>query len=488
MRDRLCIFLYARTISRALIFIALLAGASRATAQPSIRHDEVRCVPSDEFTQFVAEILPPDGLRSVRLYFRSELFPEYYFVDMSEAEARFSAVLPLPTDQTRRVVYYIEVVDQSFQMSRSEEFVVGVEEANCDPGPGALLYAGSPGIVVGAVSGGAGIPAGFQATGIVGFVSAGAGGGGLGVGLAIGAAAGAAAGVGVVVAGGDDGGGSGSVPMVTTSTPGPTGPGPTGGGTTTTVSGGTTTVPSSGTPSTTTTPQGPTTTTIGAATSSVPPTLSACFDWEARGSCRVYFDSCSGPEPLETHDWRMLGPPVPAPVPSPQSNTEVFTFDFAGDPRCAGANDFNRPVRLTVTDSLGRSAQIQKNVSVQPGSTLKTSTRRVVIRSNLTAQPPDGSVSGQVLVNGVALPLTNNQGPHELRADIASEEAVIEAILQTRAAPGTLWEFELAASPGSRYQHIQSMSGTAIIVGRARIVFRLEGREGERVRFRARSK
>ncbi len=482
MRDRLCIFLYARTISHALVFIALLAGAGRATAQPSIRHDEVRCVPTDEFTQFVAEILPPDELRSVRLYFRSDLFPEYYFVDMSEAEARFSAVLPLPTDQTRRIVYYIEVVDQTFQISRSEEFVVGVEEENCDPGPGALLFAGSPGIVVGAVSGVAsGIPAGFQAAGIVGFVSAaGAGGGGLGV--AIGAAAGAAAGVDVLVTGGDDGGGSGSVPTVTTSTPGPTGPGPTGGGTTTTV-------PSSGTPSTTTTPQGPTTTTIGAATSSVPPPLSACFNWAQSGNCRVNFDSCSKPKPLiEAHEWRMLGPPVPATVPSPESNTEDFTFDFAGDPRCTGADDFNRPVRLTVTDSLGRSAQVQQNISVQPGSTLKTSTRRVVIRSNLAAQPPDGSVGGQVLVNGVALPLTSNQGPHELRAEIPSEEVVIEATLQTRAAPGTLWEFELASSSGSRYQDIQAMSGTAILVGNARIVFRLEGREGERVRFRARSR
>ncbi len=73
-------------------------------------------------------------------------------------------MLPLPTVQTRRLVYCIAVVDQSFQMSRSEEFVIGVEEAHCDPGPDALLFAGNPGIVVGAVSGGAGIPASFPAT------------------------------------------------------------------------------------------------------------------------------------------------------------------------------------------------------------------------------------------------------------------------------------------------------------------------------------
>ena len=347
-----------------------------------------------------------------------------------------------------------------------------------------FLFAGSPGIVVGTVSGVAsGIPAGFQAAGIVGI--AGAGGGGLGLGVAIGAAAGAAAGVGVLVTGGDDGGGGGgSVPTVTTSIPGPTGPGPTGGESTTTV-------PSAGTPSTTTTiaPQAPTTTTSAPATTSLPPPLSACFNWTPSGNCRVNFDSCSKPKPLiETHDWRMLGPPVPAPVPSPESNTENFTFDFAGDPRCAGANDFNRPVRLTVTDSLGRSAQVQQNVSVQPGSTLRTSTGHVVIRTNLAAQPPDGSVSGQVLLNGVALPVITNQGPRELRAESASDDAVIEAFLQTSTLPGTLWEFDLAASPGSRYQDIQSMSGTAILVGNARIVFRLEGREGERVRFRARSR
>jgi hypothetical protein len=487
MRDRFCLFPCAGTVFRALAATAVIASGSGALAQPFIRHDEVRCIPRDQFTEFVADVVPPDQLRSVRLYFRSELFPEYYFVDMSVAEAHYAAVLPLPTEQTRRVVYYIEVVDQTFETSRSEEFVVDVEQDHCDPGPGALLFAGNPGIVVGAVSVGApGIPAGFQATGIAGFVSAaGAGGGGLGVGLAIGAAAGAAAGVGVLVASNDGtvAGTGGSPSTVTTSTPGLTGGGPS----------PTSTVPSSGGPSPTTTttanvPQGPPTSTT---TSEPPPPLAACFTWLPENDCRGELVSCSEPERLiVSHDWRILGPPVPAiaTVPGPEENARRLPFDFTGDPRCNGSADFNRPVRLTVTDSLERSAQVQQNISVRPAAALTSMTTGIIIRSNLTAQPPDGSVRGQILIDGVALPVVTNRGPLELRTDVAGAEPIVEAVLETRTAPGTLWEFALSTSRGSDFASLDPVSGTAILVEGARIVFRLEGREGERLRFRARAR
>jgi hypothetical protein len=452
---------------------ATLLFASSLGAQPRIEHDDVDCLPREEFTQFLASIQPASTIRAAKLYFRSSLYPEFYFVVMSlDAAGSFETVMPLPAAETIKVVYYIEAVDLSFQTSRSEELEVLVGNGSgCSRGPGAVLFSGgSPAIVVGATQAGIpAIPAGFQASGITGFLTAtggiaATGGGGIGVGVAVGAAAGAAAGVGVIVAAGGESDGA------TTSAPPPGG-------------GSTTSVPITSSSTTTSVIGAPTTTSAPATTTTTAPPLTACFEWQALGNCRVSFDSCSTPaSSITRYEWRMLGPPVPEP---PQA--ESFTFNFEADPRCRGTMSFNYPVRLTVFDSLGRSDSVQQNVTVQSGATYRTDEGTSAIlsfESQLAAVPPDGRARGQIVVNGARLPPSDNASASRHEVRVGAGIVRIEVTLLTPVSPGSLWELDFSSSASLVAGSLKPEAGATVGAGERRIVFRLNGDRGETFRLR----
>lgn len=465
-------------------------GVSPLAGQPRIEHEDVNCLSPERFTELVASIQPPEQVRSAKLYFRSAFYPEFYFVEMTASPAGFQAVLPLPTKDTTRVVYYIEAVDVSFQTARSQDYEVTIE-SGCRPGPGGLFFPGSdPGIVIGATRAGAvALPAGFQATGVGGFITAAGGaaaaGGGIGTGLAIGAAAGAAAGVGVIVAtGGEDSG-----------TNGPGGSVPPGGVTTTANAEGggttssTTTAPA-GSGSTTTSPSGPgpsSTTTVPPAptppTTTAPVTLNACFRWEALGNCMVRFESCSTPtSEIQRYEWRMLGPPVPEPPAS-----ESFTFDFNADPRCRDQMEFNRPVRLTVYDAAGASDSTQENVRIVSGSTYRATvaqSARLRFETFLAAPAPGAAVRGQIQVDeGPLIPLVNGQHvPLEARPSRGS--VTVTASLLTPAPAGSYWELDFTASDGVVPGSLRVEQGDVASASDRRVVLRLSGEPGEVIRLR----
>jgi hypothetical protein len=468
-------------------FILAFLLARALSAQPAIEHGDLSCLPRGEFTEFVAGIEPASTIRAAKLYFRSDLYKDFYFVSMSQNQAgAFTAVMPMPSEETTRIVYYIEAVDVSFQTTRSDDFAVDVSsDSGCRRGPFAAPFSGSPAIVVGATQlGAAAIPAGFQAAGIAGFMTASGGvaaaGGGIGVGVAVGAAAGAAAGVGVLVAGGGDGatttttsppfgggGTSSASTSTTTSTPAATTTSPS--GSTTTTAGSTSSTPSGPSPSTTTT------TTI--------PTLTACFEWRALGNCKVFFDSCSMPaNDITRYEWRMLGPPVPEPP-----LAESFTFDFTDDPRCRGSKSFNHPVRHTVFDRYGRKASVQQNVTVRPAAAVQTENGRsatLAFQSRLAAPPMDGRARGLIVVNGAILPAQDNSSPskHSVRVD---EGVVrIELTLQTAVAPGSLWELDFSASAALVPGSVRAETGMVASAEDRRIVLRLNGDRGESLRIR----
>jgi hypothetical protein len=473
-----------------LTLATTLLFASSLGAQPRIEHDDVDCLPRGEFTQFLASIQPTSSIRTAKLYFRSNLYPEFYFVAMSlDAASSFEAVMPLPAAETTKVVYYIEAVDLSFQTTRSEELEVSVsDDSGCRRGPGAVLFPGAnPGIVVGAIHAGApAIPAGFQASGITGFLTAtggvaATGGGGIGIGVAVGAAAGAAAGVGVIVAGGGGNGGAASTSPTTTAPP-------LGGGSTTstTIAGSSTTTSVMGAPTTTSAPSTSsitTTTTEPSTTTTAPSPLTACFEWQALGNCRVFFDSCStSAGSITRYEWRMLGPPVTEP---PQ--VESFTFNFEADPRCTGTMSFNYPVRLTVFDSLGRSESTQQNVTVQSGTTSRTNdgtSTTLSFRSQLAAQPPDGRARGQIMVNGARLPPSDNASASRHEVRVGAGTVRIEVTLLTPVSPGSFWELDFSSSEGLVAGSVKPEGGAVVGADERRIVFRLNGDRGETFRLR----
>jgi hypothetical protein len=127
---------------------------------PIIEHSELECLNHDEFPQVDSVIRPGDQVEVSRVYFRSDKYPDFYYV---------------------------------FNTAQTEEHDPEVTDDSCRRDP-AGYYEGTPEIVVGATTAGAtAVPPGFQALGITGFISA----AGVTTAAAAAAAGGAAAGAGL---------------------------------------------------------------------------------------------------------------------------------------------------------------------------------------------------------------------------------------------------------------------------------------------------
>ena len=159
-----------------------------------IEHDELECLTYDHYPLVDAHIAPGDMIQISRVYFRSDRYPDFYYVDMGPENPTindFQAILPKPSPETSRIYYYVESVDSNFDSLQTPEFDPEVLEVQACAERGATWFQGEePGIVIGATQGGAAaIPPGFQAAGVTGFVSS------LGVLTTVGGAAAAGGGV-----------------------------------------------------------------------------------------------------------------------------------------------------------------------------------------------------------------------------------------------------------------------------------------------------
>jgi hypothetical protein len=176
------------------LFSAFALSAANALAQaPAIDHQEVGCVVAEKFALFRARFDPAESVARARVHFRAEGGPLWYYVEMKPQGDAFYGTLPKPRKTTKRIQYYIEVVDKAFAESRTPEYAPDVVEgaAACDMKKALAGAAKAASVVVGGPAGAPLIPAGFASSGIVA------------AGAAAGVAAGAAAGVStaVIVAG-----------------------------------------------------------------------------------------------------------------------------------------------------------------------------------------------------------------------------------------------------------------------------------------------
>jgi len=214
--------------------LVLWAPTRPASAQiaPRILHEGLGCIVAGQHAAIEALVEPADDLVTVKVYFRAEIYPAFFYVEAVPSAERYRAVLPRPTRDVASVVYYLEAVDRAFNSFRTEEFRprVVLDSADCEEDETRPAYVEGPAdITVGATTSGATFPPGFLTEGIVGTISAAgrAAGGSTATVIGIGAAAGAAVGVGILVGSGSDadtttipaGGGVTSTIPVTTSIP-----------------------------------------------------------------------------------------------------------------------------------------------------------------------------------------------------------------------------------------------------------------------------
>jgi hypothetical protein len=183
------------------------AGDASQAMPTGIEHNGIECLTHDHHPRVDAAIRPGDQVETSRVYFRSDKYPDFYYVEMTKEHPTiddFMGVLPKPGPETERIIYYLESVDTRFETLQTPEFapeVIAADECRRRGTP--AWFEGEPEIVVGAtVPGAAAIPPGFQAVGITGFVNSLGVLSTLGVGGTAGGVVGSTAGAVLVVGGG----------------------------------------------------------------------------------------------------------------------------------------------------------------------------------------------------------------------------------------------------------------------------------------------
>jgi len=168
------------------LYVATVSAAPQSAPAGDVQVDvdPVKgCILVGEYPQFQGSVAPMEGVTRVRLFFRSALSPDFFFVEAVLEGGRYVSRIPRPTSaQTGPVQYYLEATRSDLVQGRSGEgnsiVVRKVEECPGDR-KAAPVAPGGP-VSVFDVAGNPAFPAGFE--GVMGATAAG--------GAAVGAAAG----------------------------------------------------------------------------------------------------------------------------------------------------------------------------------------------------------------------------------------------------------------------------------------------------------
>ncbi len=424
------------------------------------------CIAPGEYPVVDMDVDPGIDVRSAKVYFRSDTYPKFYYIEMKLSDAGLRSVLPRPSAETERIVYYIEMVDVSFTSVVGPEQVLEVRIDCVEQEQSEEVANVPPEITVGSVeAGGPAIPPGFEAAGIIGTIAStgvltGLGGGSsIGTAIAVGGLA-AAGTSGVVVA--TSGGEQQAPPERDGSSGSPT--------TTSTRPTTTTTAP---TTSTTTTTTATTTTTTTA-----PASVSACFSSSFPGnSCNLKLDAGCSQGPITSWDW-VIDPGSAFGGPTSASGPTVNR----AFPQCAGETVI---VTLTVTGPGGASDAATQAIK------LPVSQRQALLEVELVSCAFTSFLSSRELRGSVVLDrvrLENVQGgisvSHVLRAHPGEHE--VEAFLTASEEGEALWTFDFSSCEALFTTGLEPRQGQVIASGGRRIAFRLNGTSGENLQFRFR--
>ena len=137
---------------------------TQAAGSGEIVFEPIDCVVEGEFPLFDAGFQPMESVARARVYFKSALGDEYYYVEMTQEAGQFVGKLPKPTLEASPITYYIQVTTTDFGESQTAEFDAEViaDASECE---GKVAAAGPAGAVTvfSSATGAAIAPAGFAA-------------------------------------------------------------------------------------------------------------------------------------------------------------------------------------------------------------------------------------------------------------------------------------------------------------------------------------
>ena len=111
--------------------LALLPVAAAQAQAPAIEHKAVSCIVAERFSRLDACFAPAEQVARARVQFRAHGTPHWYFVDMGAEGPCHSGVLPKPKKSTRKIDYYIDVVDRRFAEGRTREHAPRASYSDC---------------------------------------------------------------------------------------------------------------------------------------------------------------------------------------------------------------------------------------------------------------------------------------------------------------------------------------------------------------------
>ena len=131
----------------------------------TLTHDGVTCFIAGEFPLLDATINPAPNVARARIYFKSALVSNYYYVEMTPAEGKFFGKLPRPRVEASPVTYYVQATTTDFTEMQLQEVPALVVATREDCPDDKIAAIGPPGevTVFSAATGLAIAPAGFAA-------------------------------------------------------------------------------------------------------------------------------------------------------------------------------------------------------------------------------------------------------------------------------------------------------------------------------------
>ena len=134
-----------------------------------IVHDPIGCLVAGQFPLVDAQINPAASVARARVYFKAAGSEDWYYVEMTPAEAGFVGKLPRPKIEASPITYYVQATTTEFGENKTAEIeAIVVAEAKDCPGDKKVAAIGPPGevTVFSAATGSAIAPVGFAAGGL----------------------------------------------------------------------------------------------------------------------------------------------------------------------------------------------------------------------------------------------------------------------------------------------------------------------------------
>jgi hypothetical protein len=109
----------------------------RSARPPAIELDAPRCARPATRPPICARIFDDQTIIRARALFRAQGSGPFYWTEMRFDGSRYCARLPVPSSKTRAIEYYVEAVDNDYEISRTREEKLLIE-------PGCAADSGAP--------------------------------------------------------------------------------------------------------------------------------------------------------------------------------------------------------------------------------------------------------------------------------------------------------------------------------------------------------